>query len=78
MPTRDRPSELVFRRTLPPGASQYEVFQAGQHIGRVGRFRMGAAQFGSTWMATTPSGRTSTRFPTRDSAAAWLVAQARN
>jgi len=78
MATPNESSELLFRRTTPPGASQYEVFRVGQHIGRVGRFRMGAAQFGSTWMATTPSGRNSTRFPTRESAAAWLVEQARN
>lgn len=78
MATRNESSELLFRKTTPPGASQYEVFRAGQHIGRVGRFRMGAAQFGSTWMATTPSGRKSTQFQTREAAAAWLMEQARN
>ena len=49
----------------------------GVMVGTVAQFRMGAAQFGTTWMATTLNGKTSTRFTSRDAAAAWLVQEAR-
>lgn len=69
--------QLQYRRTNPPGAGRYEVIHGGQVIGTVGRFRLGAGQFGSTWMATTPGGKRSGTYGTRDAAAAWLVEQAR-
>jgi hypothetical protein len=72
-----KPARVTYRKAKPPGASNYVVIHEGESIGTVGRFAMGAGQFGSTWMATTPSRRKSTRFTTRDSAAAWLVKQAR-
>jgi hypothetical protein len=76
MPAPRKPN-VTYRKTTPPGASQYEVIYEGDVIGKVGRFRMGAGQFGSTWAATTPTRQRSTRFSTRDAAAAWLVERAR-
>lgn len=66
---------LQYRKTDPPGAGQYEVLYRGQPIGRVGRFRLGAGQFGSSWIATTPRRQRSGTYATRDAAAAWLVEQ---
>ena len=71
------PTKVTYRKTNPPGASNYVVLVDGESIGTVGRFRMGAAQFGSTWMATAPSGKKSSRFTTRDAAAGWLVKMSR-
>ena len=72
-----RGASVTYRKTNPPGASNYVVLHKGEPIGTVGRFRMGAAQFGSTWMATTLGRKRSTGFTTRDAAAAWLVTQVR-
>jgi Tfp pilus tip-associated adhesin PilY1 len=72
-----RKSDIQFRKTTPPGAGQYQVVYGGEVIGTVGRFRLSAGQFGSRWMATTPSRKRSTKFMTRDAAAEWLVTQAR-
>lgn len=69
------PPDLRYRKTTPPGAGQYEVLLAGRVIGKVGRFRLGAGQFGSRWMATTLTRRRSSQFTTRDAAALWLVEQ---
>ncbi len=69
--------DVVYRKTTPPGAGQYEVVSDGVVIGTVGRFRLGAGQFGSRWMATTPTRKRSTQFMTRESAAGWLITQAR-
>ena len=66
---------MSFRQSST-GAGRFDVVLDGRIIGVVGRFTMGAAQFGSTWMGRTPDGRTSTRFPSRDAAAAWLVEEA--
>lgn len=71
------PKHIKYRKTSPPGAGQYEVFYKDTRIGRVGRFRLGAGQFGSRWMATTPRRRKSGQYMTRDAAAMWLVEQAR-
>ena len=68
---------VKYRKTSPPGTGQYEVLQGDRVIGRVGRFRMSAGQFGSSWVATTPRRKRSGQYMTRDAAAAWLVAQAR-
>ena len=57
MSTSEEPGTVTFRATTTPGAGRYEVVRAGQTIGTVGRFTMGAGQFGTTWMATT-AGRT--------------------
>lgn len=73
MTTPNGPADITFRATTPPGAGRYEVIHEGQAIGTVGRFTMGAGQFGSSWMATAPSGRKSSRFRTREAAAAWLL-----
>lgn len=70
--------EIAYRKTTPTGAGQYEVLYDGADIGTVGRFRLSAAQFGSRWMATTPAGKRSTQFMTRESAAGWLLKQARD
>ena len=70
-------ANVTYRKTSPPGAGQYEVLYRGQVIGKVGRFRMSAGQFGSNWVATTPRRKRSGKYATRDAAAQWLVAQAR-
>jgi hypothetical protein len=69
------PADLRYRKTSPPGAGQYEVLLDGRVIGKVGRFRLGAGQFGSRWMATTLTRRRSGQFTTRDAAAMWLLEQ---
>jgi hypothetical protein len=51
------------------------VLLDGRVIGKVGRFRLGAGQFGSRWMATTLTRRRSGQFTTRDAAAMWLLEQ---
>lgn len=71
------PKHIKYRKTSPPGAGQYEVLYRGTVIGRVGRFRMGAGQFGSSWIATTPRRRKSGQYMTRDAAAVWLIEQTR-
>ena len=71
------PTNIKYRKTTPPGAGQYEVLYKGKVIGKVGRFRLSAGQFGSRWVATTPRRKRSGQFMTRDTAAAWLVEQAR-
>jgi hypothetical protein len=68
---------IKYRKTTPPGAGNYEVLMRDQVIGKVGRFRMGAGQFGSRWVATTPRRKKSGKYTTRDAAATWLVEQAR-
>ena len=70
------PKHIKYRKTPPPGAGQYEVLYMDTLLGRVGRFRLGAGQFGSRWMATTPRRRKSGQYMTRDAAAMWLVQQA--
>jgi hypothetical protein len=65
----------VHFRELGSGTSRYEVLHQDRTVGTVARFVMGAGQFGSSWTATTPAGQTS-RFSTREDAAAWLVRQA--
>jgi hypothetical protein len=77
MAAHKRTAKLRYRKTTPPGAGQYEVLHEGQVIGKVGRYRMSAGQFGSRWVATTPRRKRSGRYVTRDAAAAWLVEQAR-
>jgi hypothetical protein len=67
---------IRYRKTTPPGAGQYEVLIKDQVIGKVGRFRMGASQFGSSWVATTPRRKRSGQYKTRDAAATWLVREA--
>ena len=71
------PKHIRYRKTSPPGAGQYEVLYKDTLIGRVGRFRLSAGQFGSRWIATTPGRAKSGQHMTRDAAAAWLVEQAR-
>ena len=71
------PKHVKYRQTSPRGAGQYEVLYKDIVIGRVGRFRLGAGQFGSRWMATTPRRQRSGHYATRDAAAMWLVEQAR-
>ena len=70
-------SSLRYRKTTPPGAGQYDVLYGGTVIGKVGRFRLSAGQFGSRWVATTPRRKRSGQYATRDAAAMWLVEQAR-
>ncbi len=72
-----KPKHVRYRRTSPPGAGQYEVLYEDVVIGRVGRSQMGAGQFGSRWMATTPRRQRSGMHTTRDAAAMWLVEQTR-
>jgi hypothetical protein len=74
----DRNVKLQYRKASPPGAGQYDVLYEGHVIGRVGRFRMSAGQFGSSWVATTPRRARSVKYTTRDAAAAWLLEQARS
>ncbi len=69
--------KIRYRKTTPPGAGQYEVLYQDRVIGKVGRFRLAAGQFGSRWVATTPRRKRSGKYVTRDAAAAWLVEQAR-
>jgi len=69
--------KIRYRKTTPPGAGHYEVLDRDHVIGKVGRFRLGAGQFGSRWVATTPTRKRSAQYLTRDAAAAWLVEQAR-
>jgi hypothetical protein len=76
MAATHNPTNIKYRQTDPPGAGQYQVLYKGQDIGRVGRFRLGAGQFGSRWVATTPRRKRSGQYVTRDTAAAWLVEQA--
>lgn len=71
------PKHVKYRRTSPPGAGNYEVVFEGTLVGTVGRFRLSAGQFGSRWVATTPTRRRSGQFVTRDAAAGWLIEQAR-
>jgi hypothetical protein len=71
------PNHIRYRQTSPPGAGQYEVLHEDVVIGRVGRFQMGAGQFGSRWIATTPRRQRSGMHMTRHAAATWLVEQAR-
>jgi hypothetical protein len=66
-----------YRKTTPPGAGQYEVQVGDRVIGQVGRFRMGAGQFGSSWVATSTRGTRSGQYTTRDAAAGWLVREDR-
>ncbi len=77
MAATPNPRHIKYRKTLPPGAGQYEVLYKGAVIGKVARFRLSAGQFGSRWMATTPRRRRSGQYTTRDAAAMWLVEQAR-
>ena len=72
-----KPATVKYRKTTPPGAGQYEVIYKERVIGKVGRFRLGAGQFGSNWMATTPRRKKSGQYTTRDAAASWLVEEAR-
>ncbi|MEX1296256.1 MAG: hypothetical protein AB1Z67_08810 [Candidatus Limnocylindrales bacterium] len=77
MAATPNPKHIRYRKTSPPGAGQYEVLYKDTVIGKVGRFRLGAGQFGSRWVATTPRRRKSGQYATRDAAAMWLVEQAR-
>ncbi len=70
-----RTAKLRYRKTTPPGTGQYEVLYKDEVIGKVGRFRLGAGQFGSSWVATTPRRKRSANYSTRDAAATWLVEQ---
>jgi hypothetical protein len=75
MATPNEPAGITFRATSATAAGGFDVLLAGQVIGAVARFTMGAGQFGSSWMATTPGGLRSSRFPNREAAAAWLSQQ---
>ena len=77
MAATSNPKHIRYRKTSPPGAGQYEVLYKDTVIGKVGRFRMGAGQFGSRWIATTPRRKKSGQYMTRDAAATWLIEQAR-
>ena len=77
MAATQKTSQVRYRKTDPPGAGQYEVLYKESVIGKVGRFRLSAGQFGSRWVATTPRRKRSGQYATRDAAAAWLVDQAR-
>jgi hypothetical protein len=77
MAATPQPKHVHYRKTSPPGAGMYEVLYKGAPIGKVGRFRLSAGQFGSRWVATTPRRKRSAQYATRDAAAAWLVEQAR-
>lgn len=76
MDARPSPPTIAYRNADPPGAGRYEVLLDGRLVGTVGRFSLGAGQFGQRWVATTPDGRRSSKQLTRDAAAAWLVGQA--
>ena len=78
MAATPNPKHVRYRKASPPGAGKYEVLYKDQVVGTVGRFRIGAGQFGSRWMATTPRRRRSGKYTTRDAAALWLIEQARN
>ena len=75
MPGSQKTVTISYRKTTPPGAGRYEVVHEGRVIGVVGRFPLGAGQFGSRWVATTPQRVRSSKYTTRDAAAAWLVEQ---
>ena len=77
MAATPNPKQIRYRKTSPPGAGQYEVLHKDVVIGKVARFRMSAAQFGSRWIATTPRRKKSGKYVTRDAAAKWLVEQAK-
>lgn len=77
MAATPNPKNVGYRKTSPPGAGQYEVLWKDVVVGKVGRFRMGAGQFGSRWIATTPRRKKSIKYITRDAAANWLIEQAR-
>jgi hypothetical protein len=77
MAATPNPTHTRYRKTSPPGAGHYEVLYKGKLIGKVGRFRLGAGQFGSRWVASTLGRKRSGKLMTRDAAAAWLVGQAR-
>jgi dipeptidase E len=76
MAATPKSQKVRYRQASPPGAGRYEVVSGDVVIGTVGRFALGAGQFGTRWVATTPDGRTSNRHATRDSAASWLIEQA--
>jgi hypothetical protein len=76
MAATPRAKQVRYRKTSPPGAGRYEVLYQERVIGVVGRFRLGAGQFGSRWVATTPKRRKSGQYTTRDAAAGWLIEQA--
>jgi len=67
------PKHVKYRQTSPPRVGHYEVYYKDHAVGQVAKFQFGAGQFGARWMATTPRGRKSGQYPTRDRAAAWLV-----
>ncbi len=71
-----QPTGVTFHASPSHNPAEHHVHHDGVMVGSVAQFRMGAAQFGVTWMATTPNGKVSTRFPSRDAAAAWLVQEA--
>ena len=71
----DQPTGLSFGKSPTRNPNEHAVYNDGVLIGSVARFQMGAGQFGTTWMATTPDRRTSTHFASRSEAAAWLVQQ---
>lgn len=73
----EKKTVIRYRKTTPPGAGQYEVLVGERVIGKVGRFRMGAGQFGSSWVATSPRRKRSGQYKTRDAAASWLVKEDR-
>ena len=77
MAATPNPKHVRYRKTSPPGAGKYEVLYKDVAIGTVGRFRMGAGQFGSRWIAMTPRRKRSGQHATRDAAALWLIEQAR-
>jgi hypothetical protein len=68
--------QIAYRKSGAAGSGSYEVLLEGVVIGTVGRFSMSAAQFGSSWLATTPDGRR-TKLRSREAAAKWLVSQVR-
>ena len=72
-----QPEGITFHKSRSPNPGEHHVHHDGVMVGSVAQFRMGAAQFGTTWMATTPTGKTSTRFASREAAASWLVQEAR-
>jgi hypothetical protein len=70
------PGGVTYAKTGGAGTHTYVVIHGGAAIGTVAKFQMGAGQFGSSWMATTRSGKKSTGFTSREQAAAWLLRQA--
>jgi hypothetical protein len=65
--------DITYREMGGPGSPDHEVLSEGRVIGRVQRFTMSAGQFGTTWTAIAGSGEQQRGFPTRESAAAWLI-----